>query len=248
MKIMIFTDNLYMYQNFIEIIEQKNLNKLHNFEYACSPSNSLFEKIDNVKELNIKDKANDLVNKFDLIISCHSKQIFPPVLVNNIRCINIHPGLNPYNRGWYPQVFSIINKMPLGATIHEMDEEVDHGAIIVQKEIELYSWDTSLTAYNRVIEAEIELLNKSIESIIDRTYNTVSMEHEGNYNSKQDFNELCELKLAEKMTVEEIIDKLRALTHGEYSNAFFVDSDGTKVYVSIGLSVLLSKDNNKDMN
>ncbi len=233
---MIFTDNVYMYNNFIKIIEKKNLKKLHDFEYACSSSNILFKKIDNVRELNIKDQTNNLINKFDLIISCHSKQIFPPLLVNNVRCINIHPGLNPYNRGWYPQVFSIINKMPLGATIHEMDEEVDHGAIIVQKEVELYNWDTSLTAYNRVLEAELDLLYKSIESIIDETYEAVPMEYEGNYNSKQDFNKLCKLNLKEKMTVEELIDRLRALTHGTYSNAYFIDSEDRKIYLSLELN------------
>ena len=236
MKIMIFTDNLYMYEHFIQIIEKKDLNQEHNFIYACSVSNSLFDEIDNVKEMNIKNEVVKIVDEFDLIISCHSKQIFPPILVNNVRCINIHPGLNPYNRGWYPQVFSIINKMPLGATIHEMDEELDHGNIIVQKEVEQYNWDTSLSAYNRVLETEIELLSQSIELIIDGRYKAVPMEQEGNYNSKQDFNELCELDLEEKTTVAEVIDKLRALTHGKYSNAFFIDSDGKKVYLRLELN------------
>ena len=232
---MIFTDNLFIYNNFIKIIEQKELDRLHSFEYACSSSNKLFKTLDNVKELNIKNEADFLVSKFDLIISCHSKQIFPPILVNNVRCINIHPGLNPYNRGWYPQVFSIINKMPLGATIHEMDEEIDHGNIIIQKKVELYNWDTSLSAHNRVLEAEIELLNKSIESIINNTYDAIPMKCEGNYNSKQDFNKLCELNLDETTTIKELIDKLRALTHGEYKNAYFIDNGGKRTYISINL-------------
>jgi len=235
MKILIFTDNLYMYNNFIKIIKNKRLDKLHYFEYACSPSNIIFKHINNVKELNIKSNINNIINKFNLIISCHSKQIFPSSLVNNIRCINIHPGLNPYNRGWYPQVFSIINKMPLGATIHEMDEEIDHGNIIIQKKIKVQSWDTSLTAYNRVLNAEIKLLDISIESIINSEYQSIPMEKEGNYNSKQDFNELCKLNLTEITTIGNLIDKLRALTHGIHKNAYFIDSENNKVFININL-------------
>ena len=43
----------------------------------------------------------------------------------------------------FQQVFSILNKLPVGVTIHEMDEQLDHGIIIVQKEINIFSWETS---------------------------------------------------------------------------------------------------------
>lgn len=234
-KILIFTDNLPMYEKFVEVISQKNLDKLHNFEYACTPSNSLFLNVERVKELSIQKEADRLIEKYDLIISCHSKQIFPPEIVNNVRCINIHPGLNPYNRGWFPQVFSILNKMPLGATIHEMDEEIDHGNIIVQKSVEVYDWDTSISAYNRVLEAEVELLKECMEDLIENSYNAESMREEGNYNSKKDFNALCELDLNETLTMRECLDRLRALTHGEYKNAYFFDNHNNKIFVSLTL-------------
>jgi methionyl-tRNA formyltransferase len=234
---MVFTDNEYIFDSFTKIIENKGLDISHNFEYACSTSNLAFESNDNVTKLKVYDSVDSLIDSFDLIISCHSRQIFPAKLVNSVRCINIHPGLNPYNRGWYPQVFSIIKKMPLGATIHEMDDQIDHGNIITQKEIELCSWDTSLTAYNKVIQAEVELMNEFIEDIINGTYHATPMQSEGNYNSKEDFKKLCELDLDESMTVRDVIDKLRALTHGDYKNAYFIDDNSNKVYVSIELKI-----------
>ena len=173
LSIMVFTDNEFIYNDFANTIRIKKLSNLHNFTFACSPSNDVFDKYDDIKKIRISKSVDELINNFDLIISCHCKQIFPGKLVNSIRCINIHPGLNPHNRGWYPQVFSIINKKPFGATIHEMDEEIDHGNIILQKEIKLHSWDTSLTAYNQVISAESELLRDSIEDII----NTATGQH-----------------------------------------------------------------------
>ena len=50
-----------------------------------------------------------------------------------------------------------------------------------------------------------------------------------------DFNDLCELDPEEKMTVKEMIDKLRALTHGAYKNAYFIDENNNKIYIRVSL-------------
>nr|WED69134.1 formyltransferase family protein [Pectobacterium colocasium] len=91
------------------------------------------------KKINVKDEETitRIIENYDLVFSLHCKQIFPNRLVENVCCINFHPGLNPYNRGWYPQAFSIVNGLPVGSTIHLMDTEVDHGEIIDQKEVEI---------------------------------------------------------------------------------------------------------------
>lgn len=235
MNIMIFTDNMFMYKNIKKIIDFKNLNKMHSFFYACSASNQLFNECSNVEKLKIKNSINSLVEKYELILSCHSKQIFPKKLVDRVRCINIHPGLNPYNRGWYPQVFSIIGSMPIGATIHEMDEKIDHGNIISQSRVDIQVNDTSLEVYNRVLNAEVALLKRDIENIIEGDYVSRKMNEGGSYNSREDFVKLCELDMDEKLSFSQAIDKLRALTHGEFSNAFFYDKNGCKVYVRIHL-------------
>ena len=233
MNIMVFTDNKFMYEKLVKIIELRELDKENIFTYACSKNNALFEKSIEVKKINIKDNVEEIILNYNLVISCHSKQIFPNKLIHSLRCINIHPGYNPYNRGWYPQVFSILNNHPLGVTIHEMDEEIDHGDIIVQKELTSYSWDTSLTLYNRILELEVELLNENIEFLIQGTYKTFPMHGEGNYNSKQDYNKLCELDLTKKATTKDVIDQLRALTHGNFNNAYFIDKHGDKIFVKI---------------
>lgn len=233
MKVLIFTDNLQMYKSFLAIIEGKNLHELHDFSYSCSIGNGIFATISNVHEQRIRDNVVALIKTYDLIISCHSKQIFPEELVNNVRCINIHPGLNPYNRGWFPQVFSIINKLPVGVTIHEMDAEIDHGNIIIQEELLIQKHDTSLTSYEKILSLETKLLVDHIETIIDNLYVSKAMKFEGNYNSKTDFNELCKLDLEEQCTMSGAIDKLRALSHGDYKNAYFIDGNGDKIYISI---------------
>lgn len=242
LKILIFTDNYFVYKNFKKIIKNNKLDKKHAFVYACTPENPIFSNITNLQRITIKKAIGELKSKFDLIISCHCKQIFPKELVESVRCINIHPGFNPFNRGWYPQAFSIINKLPMGVTIHEMDAEIDHGDIIKRKEVEVFGWDTSLTAYERVITAEIQLLENHIEEIINNTYITKKMEGEGNYNSRRDFDALCNLDLNEKTTMAAAIDKLRALTHGDFENAYFYDELGNKIFVGIKLHKANLKD------
>jgi len=216
----------------------KSIVELAQVDYMCSLLDEPDYKpvIDEISTINLKREYKNLLSKnYDLIISLHCKQLFPADLIKSVRCINIHPGFNPYNRGWYPQVFSIINKLPLGVTIHEMDEKIDHGDIIVQEEVPLYSYDTSLTAYQRVLEKEKELIAKHISAIILGNYSPTQMKGAGNLNSKKDFSKLCRLDLTQKMTLREAINRLRALTHGEYNNAFFYDEQGQKIYIKIQL-------------
>ncbi len=166
----------------------------------------------------------------------HCKQLFPKEVVKNVRCINVHPGFNPYNRGWYPQVFSILNKFPAGATIHEIDEYLDHGNIIVQKEVKIFAWDTSFTLYARVLQTEIELLSDNLQKILDISYTTIKPIREGNLNLKKDFKNLQTFELDQLTTGRELIDKMRALTHDNYRNLYFRDSEtGKKVYIKITL-------------
>ena len=236
-KILVISDNPVLISNFHQLIlVYKNLE----IDYCCSKGNAVLlnDKTLPVKinVVDVKEQCGDIAKQYDLIFSLHCKQLFPAALVSRVKCINVHPGYNPYNRGWFPQVFSILNKLPVGATIHEIDELLDHGAIIARREAEINSWDTSLDIYNRVQQMETTLLKENLASILQGTYNTVNPEQEGNINLKKDFNDLCKLDMNMEMTMGEAINRLRALTHGKYDNAFFIDPQtGSKVYVKISL-------------
>lgn len=239
-SVLIVSDNEYLLKQFELLIEQKQLNECE-FNFSFSESNKEINRniLNNfeLSPIDLKIVYDELISRFDLIISLHCKQIFPAELVRQVKCINVHPGLNPYNRGWLPQVFSIINKLPFGATIHEMDEMIDHGAIIARREVELSSWDTALTAHNKVLAVEIELLRENISQIISGEYKTTLPESEGNFNTRKDFQNLCALDLAKTGTFEEHIDILRALSNGEFKNAYFTDaSTGKRVHVKIELT------------
>ena len=235
-NILVISDNYSLVNHFIKTIEVQYLENLANFEFCFSATNSAPEKLLGIgmTAIDLKNSltCDKIINSYDFIFSIHCKQIFPDSLVNGVVCINFHPGFNPYNRGWYPQVFSIINDKPLGVTIHLMDEYVDHGDILIQEKVEVTNKDTSFTAYKKVIELEKKLISENIKKII--VGQTVARHPlgEGNYNSISDFKSLCALDLTHKGTLGEHLALLRALSHDDFDNAYFIDN-GQKIYVSI---------------
>ena len=237
-KVAVITDNPFLANALHKVLVDSGLDVKYNVGWFCSVgSKCLFQSTAiEIEELRVKTVPSEVWQSYHLVISAHCKQLFPPSMVKAVRCINIHPGLNPHNRGWFPQVFSIVNKKPFGVTIHEIDEHLDHGAIIAQREVSSFAWDTSKDIYDRVQQTEVDLINEHIEALLSGNYLAKSAEHEGNVNLKSDFNKLCALDLNEHLTLGEAIDRLRALTHAPYSNAYFIDpTTGRKVFVGINL-------------
>jgi len=193
-------------------------------------------QLPNVERLDVSSNVACISSSFDLVISIHCKQLFPAALVRTARCINVHPGYNPINRGWYPQVFSIMNGSKLGVTIHEIDEEIDHGPIIVQREVKLNSWDTSGSAYKALMRVERELLLENYVDILACSYVTRPPADDGNFNRKADFDALLRLDLDHVGRFGDHLTLLRALTHEGFKNAHFVDADGRRVFVNVQLN------------
>lgn len=240
-KYLLITDKEILLSRFNYMIISKKLRD--DFDYGWTSGNYDFVRdmhnsfnswmYQPVEPIDIKDPK---LYKYEIIFSLHCKQLFPKELTEKVRCINIHPGYNPYNRGWYPQVFSILNGLSFGVTIHEIDPKIDHGPIIIQEKIKIESHDTSLSVYEKVVDVEMKLLNKHILDIINKNYNFVILPQEGNINYKKDFNALKELDLKNIDTLENHIKLLRALSHGDYKNAYFIDKDGNKIYIKIELT------------
>lgn len=238
-RILVVSDNAPLVRFFKEECISQDVNKIAETTYRYTAPNKnpsdLVALGATPIDLKNHQLVSGLVNSYDLIFSLHCKQIFPAELVAAVRCVNVHPGLNPYNRGWYPQVFSLINGEPIGATIHLMDHDIDHGEVIDQVGVEILSSDTSLDVYSRVIDAEKKLIRKNIINIILEKYSAMTPSSEGNYNSIEDFKKLCKLDLDSVGTIREHIDLLRALSHGIFKNAFFLDEHGDKVFISVAL-------------
>jgi methionyl-tRNA formyltransferase len=228
MHSLFITDNEAMYAAIREIVAELP----YAYEFCCSPGSSLSHLL---PIMDCRQNLPEILQQYTTVFSIHCRQVFPKELVHNVLCVNLHPGFNPANRGWYPHVFSIAKGMPAGATLHIMDEYVDHGPIIDQIEVPVEAWETSYEVYEKIQEAEVALFQKHFASIVERRFVAKPMEHEGNVNLKRDFQALCQLDLRHVGTLKEHLDLLRALTHGHHRNAYFVNPLGRKTYVSIKL-------------
>lgn len=238
LRVFFLTDNKPWFEHIVNNVVPSIVR--HQVELFCSPSGApLFGKeilSGSIKMLDLSVVDDEWMEQFDVGISAHCKQIFPEILIDRVRCYNIHPGFNPYNRGWFPQVFSILNKKKCGVTIHEMDAEIDHGRIIARKEFAIDDSATSGDVYQCLLDLEMDLFDRVLPGILENTYKSFPPEDDGNYNSITDYKNRRQIDTDSVVTMGEAIDFLRAMTHAPYKNAFFYDSKGAKVFIEVVLT------------
>jgi len=86
----------------------------------------------------------------------------------NGKIINLHISFLPWNRGADPNLWSFLEDTPKGVTIHYIDEGMDTGEIIAQKEVIFGTANETLaTTYDR-LNAEIIALFKDYWPLIMR--------------------------------------------------------------------------------
>ena len=97
----------------------------------------------------------------DFIISYGYRHIIAEVIIERYvnRAINLHISYLPWNRGADPNLWSLIENTPKGATIHYLDKGIDTGDIIVQKKLTFSKDDTLRTSYDK-LQYEIQTLFK----------------------------------------------------------------------------------------
>jgi phosphoribosylglycinamide formyltransferase 1 len=91
------------------------------------------------------------------------------------RIINIHPALLPKFPGLeaWKQALAAGEKVS-GCTVHFVDEKIDHGEIIVQREVSILPEDTPESLHRRIQIAERELFPAVIAEFCEK-YQTASL-------------------------------------------------------------------------
>jgi phosphoribosylglycinamide formyltransferase-1 len=87
------------------------------------------------------------------------------------RILNIHPSLLPAFPGLeaQEQAFAYGVKVT-GCTVHFVDEELDHGAIIVQKTVPVHDDDDERTLAARILEQEHIAYSEAIRMVLEGKY------------------------------------------------------------------------------
>ena len=102
----------------------------------------------------------------DLNVSMSFDQIFRRSLINTapMGCINCHAGALPFYRGRNILNWVLINGAPsFGVTVHHVDEGIDTGDIIVQRQIVIAGDDDYASLLIKAVDACAELLPEALK-------------------------------------------------------------------------------------
>ena len=114
--------------------------------------------------------------KVDLVCLAGYMRLLSPWLVKQFphRILNIHPSLLPAFPGLeaQEQAFAYGVKVA-GCTVHFVDEELDHGPIIVQKTVLVHNDDDEGTLKARILEQEHNAYSEAIELVLNREWTVI---------------------------------------------------------------------------
>lgn len=109
-----------------------------------------------------------------MVLAGYMKVLEPPVIdAYRGRIINIHPSLIPKycGKGFYgKRVHQAVldgGETVSGATVHFVDEGVDTGEIILQREVPVEPGDTAETLAARVLKTEHVILAEGIKKVME---------------------------------------------------------------------------------
>ena len=136
-------------------------------EFAIEKNLPLFQP-EKLKEI----KENIIEMNPDMIVVVSYGKILPKSILElpKFGCINVHPSLLPKYRGSAPIQWAILNgDKTTGTTIMKMDEHMDSGDIIIQKEVAINEDETTGELWNRLSTISSELLLQAVKEVFDGT-------------------------------------------------------------------------------
>jgi len=115
-------------------------------------------------------------HKVDLVCLAGYMRLLSPWFVQQFprRILNIHPSLLPAFPGLEAQEQAFAYGVKIsGCTVHFVDEEFDHGAIIVQKSVAVLDGDDEHTLAERILEQEHIAYSEAINLVLNGNFEIV---------------------------------------------------------------------------
>lgn len=115
-------------------------------------------------------------HQVDLIILAGYMRLLSPEFVQAFpqRILNIHPSLLPAFPGLDAQEQAFIYGVQVaGCTVHFVDEELDHGVIVLQKTVPVLETDDAHALAERILEQEHIAYSEAIARVLSGEYRAV---------------------------------------------------------------------------
>ena len=177
-----------------------------------------------------KELLNKMIEEYEpkFIFFIGWSWIVDKSIVNDYKCICLHPSPLPKYRGGSPIQHQIINgEKDSAVTLILMDDGLDTGDILYQKKFSLKGNLNDI--YNRIID----IGGDGVIKIIDEGFKQVKQdENEATYYKRRKPS-MSEIRLDDfkNCTSKQLYDKIRAL-QDPYPNAYIRCKDGRKLFLT----------------
>ena len=178
--------------------------------------------------------------ELDYIVSIHFPYLVPAAVLSlpRLGVLNLHPAFLPYNRGWHTASWAILDGTPFGATLHFMDEGVDTGDIVHQRELPIEPDDTADSLYRRVKGLELEVFREAWPSLeAGAARRTSQSADQGSAHARADLlrQEIRRLDCDAVVKAGELLRRLRALTTSDPAEAAYFEADGSRFRIRVSI-------------
>lgn len=237
MKILLMADGDVGY-SILEFLITHHINDLA--LVLTTEENSIYRmaKDSNIETYVYESSLDFLINKFENVdlglLVWWPKIIRNPLLsIPKLGFINTHPSYLPYNRGKNYNFWALKDSTPFGVTLHLVDDGIDTGAIVAQKEIP-YDWtDTGGTLYQKAKKEMVDLFKNTYPDIRSGSFPAKSQDSKNaTYHHSKELEDASQIKLNESYTGRELINLMRARTFRGHPGSWFIE-DGIKFEVFI---------------
>lgn len=129
------------------------------------------------REAHDREMAVELKKRgVELVCLAGYMRLVSPLFVREFhnRILNIHPSLLPAFPGLDAQKQALEYGVKItGCTVHIVDEELDHGAIVMQQSVNIYDEDTVESLSARILEQEHRIYTEAVTRVLGEGFHIV---------------------------------------------------------------------------
>jgi len=142
--------------------------------------------------------------------------------------------LLPFNRGKNYNFWALVEQAPFGVSLHIVDEGVDSGDVIAQKQI-TYDWeDTGATLYEKAASSMIELFMATYPEIREERIARIPQDlSKGSFHRANELEDASRIDIEASYRARDLLNLLRARTFPGYPACSFREKNGEEFEVRV---------------
>jgi methionyl-tRNA formyltransferase len=177
----------------------------------------------------------------DYIVCVHFPYLLRRPILDAARAgvLNLHPSYLPYNRGWHTPTWAILDGTPAGASLHYIDESLDTGDLVCQKQAEIDPSDTAHTLYAKLKVLEVQVFKEGWQRIKDGRARAIPQAAEAaTVHRRQELFDpaVQRIELDAVVKAADFLRRLRALTTSRLDEAAYFESGDRRYRVQVTIT------------